>query len=85
MWNLFRSWWCCGEAPRGFQLAMLFLTWALLFLLLCMPPMANAEVGKVQADIERLPPLGDGSDILEVTWKGTVLCSIFPELSVSCT
>lgn len=64
-----RSWWCCGEAPRGFQLAMLFLTWALLLLLLCMPPMANAEIGKVQADTERLSSLGDGQEILEVTLK----------------
>jgi hypothetical protein len=73
--EFFRSWWCCGEAPRGFQLAMLFLTWALLLLLLCMPPMANAEIGKVQADTERLSSLGDGQEILEVTLKGKVLCS----------
>ncbi|KAG0591414.1 hypothetical protein KC19_1G174200 [Ceratodon purpureus] len=64
-----RSWWCCGEAPRGFQLAMLFLTWALLFLLLCMPSMANAEIGKAQADTDSLSSLGDGQEILEVTFK----------------
>jgi hypothetical protein len=73
-----RSWWSYGEAPRGFQLAMLFLTWALLFLLLCMPPMVNAEIGTVQADTERLTSLGDGPEIVsssegairEVTSKG---------------
>lgn len=73
-----RSWWSCGEAPRGFQLTMLFLTWALLFLLLCMPPMANAEIGTVQADTECLTSLGDGPEIVsssegairEVTSKG---------------
>jgi len=46
------------------QLAMLFLTWALLFLLLCMPPMANAEIGAVQADTERPTSLVDRPEIV---------------------
>jgi len=61
---------------------MLFLTWALLFLLLCMPPMANAEIGSVQVDTERLTSLGDGPEIvsssegaiLEVTFEGNFFC-----------
>ena len=80
--DFLRSWWCCGEAPRGFQLAMLFLTWALLFLLLCMPSMANAEIGKAQADTDSLSSLGDGQEILEVTFKGNVLWSIFQGMGV---
>lgn len=71
-----RSWWCFGEAPRGFQLTMLFLTWALLFLLLCLAPAANAE-SKVQLNIEQLGSFGVESEtatpsvgvISEVVWK----------------
>lgn len=70
-----RSWWCCCEAFGGFQLAM-FLTWALLFLLLCIPPMANAE-SKVQLNMEQLRSIGDDPEIdspsegvvSEVIWK----------------
>lgn len=61
---------------------MLFLTWALLFLLLCLAPAANAE-SKVQINIEQLGSFGVESEtatpsvgvISEVVWKGNVLCS----------
>lgn len=66
----------------------MFLTWALLFLLLCIPPMANAE-SKVQLNMEQLRSIGDDPEIdspsegvvSEVIWKGNVLCSIILEPS----
>lgn len=85
-WFGFRSWWSGGEGglpPRGVQLAMLFLTWAILFLgMLSLPPMLGVNADSINT--ERLSvSLGDGPDsssfngaIREVTSKGMYLLAL---------
>lgn len=68
----FRSWCCCAHAPKGFNLAVVLLTWTIFSLLICMTCLTGDQFGFTQPNTEKFFELdscknllSSGSSVLE--------------------